>query len=97
MPCFQAHKCTPPFSFPPFSESLFVTCHVSKLMNMLLPLPPLQQVIPNWNNACFQNQKNTASSFSPQENDSSFVICHISELINALIPLLPLQSVSPHL
>src|SRR5258708_7129793 len=31
-------------SSPPASESLFVTCHVSKLTNLLLPLPPLQKV-----------------------------------------------------
>src|SRR5258708_7310438 len=42
MPCFQAHQPTPPSSSPPGCESSFVTCHVSKLTNLLLPLPPLQ-------------------------------------------------------
>src|SRR5258707_15395092 len=32
---------SPPF-LPPGSESSFVRCHVSKLTNPLLPLPPLQ-------------------------------------------------------
>src|SRR5229473_2639325 len=44
MPCFQAHKWTPPSSSPPVGESLFAMCHVSELTNPLLPLSPLQQV-----------------------------------------------------
>src|SRR5229473_1164494 len=40
MPCFEAHQPAPPSSSPPVSESLFVTCHVSKLTNLLLSLPP---------------------------------------------------------
>src|SRR5258707_1068151 len=35
----QAHQCASPFSCPPVSEPS-VTCHVSKLTNGLLPLPP---------------------------------------------------------
>src|SRR5260370_3634121 len=32
--------------FLPSSESSFPTCHISELTNLLLPLPPLQQVSP---------------------------------------------------
>src|SRR5216684_2095024 len=42
--CFQAHRPTPTSSSPPASKSSFVTCHVSKLTNPLLPLPPIQEV-----------------------------------------------------
>src|SRR5229473_3579275 len=44
MPCFQAHKWTPPSSSPPVGESSFAMCHISELTNLLLPLSPLQQV-----------------------------------------------------
>src|SRR5260370_523402 len=46
LPRFQAPHLAPPSSSPPVSESSFVTCHVSKLTNSLLPLPPLQSVSP---------------------------------------------------
>src|SRR5216684_1380278 len=46
VPCFEAHQPAPPSSSPPVGESLFVSCHISKLTNPLLPLPPLQQVSP---------------------------------------------------
>src|SRR5258707_4320419 len=46
VPRFQAHQPAPPTSSPPGSESSFVMCHVSKLTNPLLPLPPLQKVSP---------------------------------------------------
>src|SRR5260370_5820946 len=35
-------------SSPPLCDSLFVTCHVSKLTSPLLPLPPLQMVSPRF-------------------------------------------------
>src|SRR5260221_3668566 len=47
MPCFEAHQPIPPSSSPPVGESSFVSCHVSKLTNLLLPFPPLQQVSPH--------------------------------------------------
>src|SRR5260370_1252449 len=37
MLCFEAHQPAPPSSSPPVSESSFVTCHISKLTNSLLP------------------------------------------------------------
>ncbi len=40
-------KVRPPSSSLPASESSFVMCHVSKLTNPLLPLPPLQRVSPH--------------------------------------------------
>src|SRR5258708_5617777 len=42
VPLFQAHQPAPPSSSPPACESSFVMCHVSKLTNWLLLLPPLQ-------------------------------------------------------
>src|SRR5258707_14532381 len=36
-PRFEAHQPAPPSSSPPVDESSFVTCHVSKLTNLLLP------------------------------------------------------------
>src|SRR5216684_3125648 len=47
VPRFEAHQPTFPSSSPPVSESSFMTCHVSKLTNSLLPLPPLQSVSPH--------------------------------------------------
>ncbi len=44
---FQAHQPTPTSSSPLASKSLFVMCCVSKLTNLLLPLPPLQEVSAN--------------------------------------------------
>src|SRR5260370_29815508 len=44
--CFQAHQPAPLSSSPPESEPSFVTCHVPKLTNPLLPLPPLHLVSP---------------------------------------------------
>src|SRR5260370_13222313 len=44
MPRFQAYQPAPPSSSPPVHESSFVMCHVSRLTNLLLPLPPLQLV-----------------------------------------------------
>ncbi len=40
VPRFQTHEPAPPSS-PPVGEPSFVTCYISKLMNLLLPLPPL--------------------------------------------------------
>src|SRR5216684_4391063 len=35
----QAPQCAPPSSSLPVGESLFVMCHISELMNVLLPFP----------------------------------------------------------
>src|SRR5216684_2603055 len=43
VPHFQAHQPAPPSSSPPVGESSAM-CHISKLTNLLLPLPPLQSV-----------------------------------------------------
>src|SRR5258708_32019101 len=45
IPHFQAHQPAPPPPFPPVGKS-FVTCHISKLTNTLLPFPPFQSVSP---------------------------------------------------
>src|SRR5258707_861742 len=41
VPFFEAHQPFPPSSSPPVGESSFVSCRVSKLTNLLLPLPRL--------------------------------------------------------
>src|SRR5258708_1572823 len=46
MPCFKAHHPAPPSSSPPRGLPSFVTRRSSNLTNLLLPLPPLQQVSP---------------------------------------------------
>src|SRR5258707_306752 len=75
MPCFKAHQPTPPSSFPPASESLFVTCHASKLTNPLLPLPPLQFVSPRLCRATLQSSPNSSSLVLP--SDTSVLVCGV--------------------
>src|SRR5258707_14590161 len=80
-------------SCPPVSEPS-VTCHVSKLTNGLLPLPPLLSVSPRLQHAMFLSSPTRSSLFLPS-SESSFAICHVSKLTNPLLPLPPLQQVSP--
>src|SRR5229473_1098206 len=56
---------TPPSSSPPVGESSFVLCRVSKLTNLLLPLPPLQQVSPCLRCATLQSSLTHSSLFLP--------------------------------
>src|SRR5229473_3201995 len=56
---------TPPSSSPPVGESSFVSCHVSKLTNLLLPLPPLQQMSPHLQCATFRSSLTHSSLFLP--------------------------------
>ena len=44
--CLEEHSRAPGQVHSFMSESLFVMCHVSKLANLFLPVPPLQQVSP---------------------------------------------------
>src|SRR5713226_7367677 len=44
MPCVQANQHNPPSSSPQASESSFVTCHVSKFTNLLLPLQEVMKM-----------------------------------------------------
>src|SRR5258708_6029778 len=78
-------------SCPPASEPS-VTCHVSKLMNGLLPLPPLLSVSPRLQRATFLSSPTRSSLFLPS-SESSFATCHVSELTNPLLLLSPLQQV----
>src|SRR5713226_632507 len=80
-------------SCPPASEPS-VMCHVSKLTNGLLPLPPLLSVSPCLQRATFLSSPTRSSLFLPS-SESSFAMCHVSELTNLLLPLPPLQQVSP--
>src|SRR5258707_15867766 len=59
-PRFEAHQPAPPSSSPPVDESSFVTCHVSKLTNSLLPLPPLDLVSPSLSFASFFTSQSTS-------------------------------------
>src|SRR5713226_407012 len=97
VPRFQAHQPAPPSSSPPASECSFVTCHVSKLTNSLLPLPPLQEVSPRLCRATFSSSPPRSPSSSPPGSESSFVTCRVSKLTNPLLPLPPLQDVSSRL
>src|SRR5229473_3556620 len=65
MPCFEAHQPAPPSSSPPVGESSFVTCHVSKLTNQILPLSRLQRVSPRLLRASFTRSPNRSSQFLP--------------------------------
>src|SRR5260370_11989709 len=64
VPHFQAHKPTPPPLSPPVGES-FVTCHVFKLTNALLPLPPFQWVSPCLVMLCISKLTNLLLSLLP--------------------------------
>src|SRR5260370_21878438 len=55
----------PPSSSPPIGESSFVLCRVSKLTNLLLPLPPLQQVSPCLRCATLRSSLTCSSLFLP--------------------------------
>src|SRR5216684_8979449 len=79
---FQAHQPAPLSSSPPESEPSFVTCHVSKLTNLLLPLPPLQLVSP-----CISRLTNPLLPLPPLQ----LVSPRVSRLTNPLFPLSPLQ------
>src|SRR5260370_14434779 len=65
VPSFEAHRPIPPSSSPPVGESSFVSCHVSKLTNLLLPLPPLQQVSPRLRCATIRSSLTCSSLFLP--------------------------------
>src|SRR5258707_10885349 len=63
-------------------------CHVSKLMNGLLPHPPLLSVSPRLQCATFLSSPTRSSLFLPS-SESSLATCHVSELTNPLLPLSP--------
>src|SRR5229473_2344595 len=69
---FQAHQPAPLSSSPPESEPSFVTCHVSKLTNLFLLLPPLQKANPHFQHAMFPSSPTCFSSSSPPGSESSF-------------------------
>src|SRR5258708_31693306 len=92
MPHFGVHQPAPPSSSPPVSESSFVTCHASKLTNLLL-LPSSWLVL-----VCvmlhFEAHQAAPPSSSPPVGQSSFLQCHASKLTNLLLSLPPFHSVS---
>src|SRR5712692_1216410 len=94
VPRFEAHQPAPPSSSPPVGECSFVTCHVSKLTNPLLPPSSLELVcdVPR-----FEAHQPPPPSSSPPGSECSFVTCHVSKLTNPLLPLPPLQEVSARL
>src|SRR5260370_20800978 len=70
MPRFRAHQSAPLSSSPAGSESSFVTCHVSKLTNPLLPLSPLQEVSPRFAYPLFPAYQPPSPPSSPPTLDS---------------------------
>ena len=71
--CSPAHKPASSPPSPPVGESLFVTCYVSKLTNLLLCLPPLQQVSHCLWHATFPSSLTCSSLFLP--SSSWVLIC----------------------
>ena len=93
-PCFQAHQPAPPSSSPPGSESLFVTCHVSQLTNLFLPVPPLQSVSPHLWCAIFPSSPTHSSLFLPPGSEFSFAMCHVCKLTSTFLHFPTIQFVS---
>src|SRR5258708_590775 len=71
MPCFRAHQCAPPF--PALQRVSPLMSHVSKLMNGLLPYPPLLLVSPHLQHATFLSSPTHSSLFLP--SSESVLIC----------------------
>src|SRR5229473_2613793 len=84
MPCFEVYQPAPPSSSPPVSESSFVTCHASKLTNLLL-LPSSSWVLVHLL-PCFEAHQAAPPSSSPPVGESSLVTCHVLKLTNPLLP-----------
>src|SRR5713226_9987556 len=74
IPHFQAHKPAPPPPSPPVGES-FVTCHIFKLMNALLPLPLFQWVSPCLVMLCVSKLTNLLLSLPPFQKVSPPPYC----------------------
>src|SRR5258707_707953 len=89
VPHFKAHQPTPPSSSPPASESSLVTCHASKLTNPLLPLPPLQRVIPRLCRSLFPSSQTNSSLFLPS---SEWVLVCVVPCFKAPQPAPPSSS-----
>src|SRR5258708_403140 len=69
VPRFQAPQPSPPPPPPPVGESS-VTCHVFKLTNTLLPLPPFQWVSPCLVMLCVSKLTNLLLSLPPLQKVS---------------------------
>src|SRR5260370_40832044 len=72
-----------------------MTCHVSKLTNLLLHFLPPREGVPRFKPARFRSSQPTSPSSSPPVGESSFVTCHVLKLTNSLLPLPPLQLARP--
>src|SRR5260370_38404550 len=68
---FQAHQPAPLSSSPPESEPLFVTCHVSKLTNPLLPFFPPSLGVFVFDMPCFHDHQPPPPPSSPPAGDSA--------------------------
>src|SRR5258707_383414 len=79
-------------SCPPVSEPS-MTCHVSKLTNGLLPLPPLLSVSPRLQCATFLSSPTHSSLFLPS-SQSALPSYHLSYLSNPPLPLPPFRQAS---
>src|SRR5258707_15820595 len=69
---FQAHQPAPLSSSPPESEPSFVTCHVSKLTNLILLFFPSSLRVLIFDMPCFQAHQPAPPSSSPPDGESSF-------------------------
>src|SRR5258708_21121746 len=72
LPRFEAHQLAPPTSSPPAGETLFVTCHISKLNNPLLPLLPSQLGDLGYAMPHFYALQSTHPSSAPPSTQVSF-------------------------
>src|SRR5258708_16168046 len=87
--CRATFPSSPTCSSPPVSESSFVTCHVPKLNNPLLPLLPSIWRVLIYDMPCFEAHQPAPPSSSPPVSESLFVICYVFKLTNPLLPLPP--------
>src|SRR5258708_10343337 len=69
---FQAHQPAPLSSSPPESEPSFVTCHISKLTNLILLFFPSNLLVLVCEMPCFQAHHPTPPSSSSPGGESPF-------------------------
>src|SRR5258708_30608037 len=85
-PLFEAPHLAPPSSSPPVGESSFVTCHISKLNNPLLPLLPSSWLVLVYDIPRFEAHQPTPPFSSPPASNSLFVTYYVSKLTNSFCP-----------
>src|SRR5260370_16008802 len=86
-PTSHSRSPAPPSFSPPARECSFVTCHVSKLTNPLLPLPPLQEVSTPLPRATFASSPAPSSLLCPPSRSEH----------HTYVPRLHVHRLCPHL